>query len=649
MDRIPLIGGSYASRSIIASAQRCVNYYPEINPKDAPVPFTYYQRPGLVPAITGAVEAPNAPVRCLYQASNGVGYCIIGPDVFKVNEDFSLKLLGSISPGRTNICSMSDNGTNLAIGDGSTSGWQVAIIPYEVDTVGNVGADKTLTVLDSIDGIYVGMGVTAATIPANATVTGIPSSTSVTISEAGVAIVGNFVGSIAGTVLTVTGMISGAIQVGQLIYDENPPASILAGTTIASLGTGTGGIGTYNVSQTQVVPTTTILATSAGQVPLTFTAGLDFFSSISDPTGTFAGADKFDYIDTFMIWNMPETTDFGSTLTGVPLRFDGTYFAGKTDYPDILQTLIVNRHEIILFGLLKSEIWYDVGGATFPFAELPGAYIEHGIAAKYSATSSDINVFWLGRDLQGQGVVFRQRGYATTRISNHALEDALRKMPMISDAIGFTFQLDGHVFYILTFPSGDQTWVFDDSIPDPMLAWHQEAWTDTNGILHRHRANCCAALYGRIVVGDWQNGALYFLDMETYTDEVDGVVSPISCIRTFPHVTHGKNRQGQLVPANGQGMLFTRFWADIECGTSPTDVQGNPAEVTLRWSDDRGKTFGNAVLQSAGELGEYTTQPAWPGLGLAKYRLFELSHSIAGPAALNGGWYDAQVQSVTEP
>lgn len=659
LERIPLIGGSYASRSIIASAQRCINYYPEVNPKDAPVPFTYYQRPGLVPALTGAVVPPRAPVRCLYQASNGVGYCIIGANVYKVLPGFSLKLLGQVAPGRSNPCSMSDNGTNLFIVDGSSSGWQVALAPFEIAAIGNIGTDGRLTRLSFVAGISgdsggvaIGMGVFAAALPPNGSVTGVPSTTEVDVNVNGTATIATFFGSIAGTTLTVTSVVSGTLVVGQLIYDFSAPAAILAGTTITAFGSGSGGTGTYTVSQAQTVAPEEILATSAGQVPITFTAGEDFFAEITDPTGTFEGADKVDYIDTFLIWNMPGTVDFGSTISNTQLAFDGTYFAGKTDYPDLLQTLIVNRHEIILFGLLKSEIWYDSGGATFPFAELPGAYIEHGIAAKYSAASSDINVFWLGRDLQGQGVVFRQRGYATTRISNHALEDAIRKMSKqaggISDAIGYTYQLDGHVFYVLTFPSGDQTWVFDDSISDPMMAWHQEGWTDVNGVLHRHRGNCCAALYGSIVVGDWQNGALYVLDLDTYTDEVDGVTSPLVCVRTFPHVTHGKDRRGQLAPANGEGMTFTRFWADIECGAAPMNVAGSPAQITLRWSDDRGRTFGNDVLQSAGAVGEYVTQPAWAGLGLAKYRLFEISHAIAGPAALNGAWYDAQIQPASE-
>ena len=60
------------------------------------------------------------------------------------------------------------------------------------------------------------------------------------------------VGSITGTVLTVTEATQGALAVGATLYD-GPVGTIIPGTIIASLGTGTGGIGAYNLNQTQTV------------------------------------------------------------------------------------------------------------------------------------------------------------------------------------------------------------------------------------------------------------------------------------------------------------------------------------------------------------------------------------------------------------
>ncbi len=60
------------------------------------------------------------------------------------------------------------------------------------------------------------------------------------------------VGSITTTVLTVTQATQGALAVGASLYD-GPAGTIIPGTVIASLGSGTGGLGTYNLNVSQTV------------------------------------------------------------------------------------------------------------------------------------------------------------------------------------------------------------------------------------------------------------------------------------------------------------------------------------------------------------------------------------------------------------
>jgi hypothetical protein len=70
-------------------------------------------------------------------------------------------------------------------------------------------------------------------------------------------------GSIAGTVLTLTGSPTGNFAPGQVLSGTN----VVAGTKIVSLGTGTGGAGTYNVDTSQTVASTVI---SAGPLVVTY-------------------------------------------------------------------------------------------------------------------------------------------------------------------------------------------------------------------------------------------------------------------------------------------------------------------------------------------------------------------------------------------
>lgn len=488
--RYPLVGGSYNARSVIANAQRCVNYYPEKNRDDSPVPFTYYQRPGKKLLVQG----PVAPVRCVYQASNKIGYCVIGTGVYRITSTWELDLLGNLSVDYSTPVRMQDNGVDILICDGSTLGYTV------------------------------------------------------------------------------------------------------------NLTTGA-------------------------------------FAQLSTDT-IFQGANTLAYLDTYLLWNMPGTREFGSTLSGV-VSFDPLYFASKTGYPDNLIGLTVNRHELLLFGSLKSEIWYNAGGSLFPFAILPGAYIEHGCASPFSIASIDIETFWLGRDLDGRGVVFCLRGYDTRRVSNFALELAISKMSNVADSVAFTMQLGGHYFYVLTFPSANQTWVYDASLGDnPDYAWHQWAWTDTNGVLNRDRVWTAALVNDVIVGGDWENGKLYQLTIDHYLDDTD----PISFIKGFPHVL--KELEGGYLPVGTEfaRVRFNKFIADMECGGVPLDANGKEAMVTLRTSRDRGHSWDEDVLQSAGAPGAYETIPTWQRLGISRDMVFELSHSIAGPAALNGCFVTSEME-----
>lgn len=61
----------------------------------------------------------------------------------------------------------------------------------------------------------------------------------------------SFTGSIAGNILTVTAVDSDTIAVGQTVCDAT--GNVLPGTVIQALGTGTGGTGTYTVSNSQTV------------------------------------------------------------------------------------------------------------------------------------------------------------------------------------------------------------------------------------------------------------------------------------------------------------------------------------------------------------------------------------------------------------
>lgn len=62
--------------------------------------------------------------------------------------------------------------------------------------------------------------------------------------------------------------------------------------------------------------------------------------------------------------------------------------------------------------------------------------------------------------------------------------------------------------------------------------------------------------------------------------------------------------------------------------------------ISLRWSDDRGESYGSPVSRSIGRAGEYLTSLQWLRLGMTRDRVFELSWSVPMHTALQGCWVD---------
>jgi hypothetical protein len=324
------------------------------------------------------------------------------------------------------------------------------------------------------------------------------------------------------------------------------------------------------------------------------------FSQIS--SASFYGADIVDYLDDYFIFNRPNTEQFYISGIGAT-TFDALDFASAEGNPDMLVSLIVDHRELWLFGAESTDVFYNSGNVDFPI-ERQNTTLEHGCAAKFSVAKIDNTVFWLGKDKLGQGTVWRAQGYTPVRIGTHALEFAIGGYSDISDAIAYTYQQEGHSFYVLTFPTANKTWVYDASTN----LWHERAYLKpSDGSMNRHRSNCHIFYNNLHMVGDWENGKIYALDMDYYSDNGD----PMPAIRTGGHVTN-------------PDALFM-FWGELEVflesGIGLQTGQGSAPIVQLDWSDDGGHTWSNRHNASMGAVGNYQTRARWQRLGRSRDRI----------------------------
>jgi hypothetical protein len=275
-----------------------------------------------------------------------------------------------------------------------------------------------------------------------------------------------------------------------------------------------------------------------------------------------------------------------------------------------------------VFGTDSVEVWYDSGAADFPLTRIQGAFNEIGCVAAFSIAKLDNGLFWLGTDARGQGIVYRANGYTGVRVSTHAIEYAIAQYGNISDAIAYTYQQEGHAFYVLTFPTGNATWVYDVSTQ----VWHERAGFD-NGEFMRHRSNCQCNFGGNIIVGDFENGNIYQYDLDVYADN-GGIQKWLRSWRALPT---GQN--------NLKRTAHHSLQLDCETGVGLNDGQGSDPQVMLRWSDDGGHTWSNEHWSPVGKIGAYGHRTFWRRLGMTlklRDRVYELSGTDPNKIAIMG-------------
>jgi hypothetical protein len=307
--------------------------------------------------------------------------------------------------------------------------------------------------------------------------------------------------------------------------------------------------------------------------------------------------------------------------------------------------LIVDHREVYLLGETSSEVWVDVGAAQFPFQRIPGTSTQHGIGATFSVSRLGNSFAYLSKNNRGLSQIMQMNGYIPQRISNHAVENTLVGQ-YTDDAIAWTYQLEGHEVYVISFPSINLTWAYD--IASGM--WHKWLYCNNQNQYERHRGNCCAVFQGMVLVGDYSNGTIYKLDKQNYTDSGQ----KIRRLRRAPHLTTDLQRQYfdelqiQFQPGVGTTGVFEVLGANylgnnfvifpdqtFTIGPYDTYTIGVAEKITpettttypqamLRWSNDGGSTWSNEHWVTIGQQGRYKNRAIWRRLGMARDRVFEV-------------------------
>lgn len=373
-------------------------------------------------------------------------------------------------------------------------------------------------------------------------------------------------------------------------------------------------------------------ADNGTQIMITDDAGNGYIYTIATTTltaisdGDYPGATGVTWQDGFFIVTKPD-----SGRWYISASYDGTSW-GSSDFknaesqPDDNVLPLADHGTVMIFGSLTTEFYSNTGASGFPFSRIQGANLEWGLAAPSSLAKYENSVMGLMRNENGRVAVGRLEGYDVVPVSDSDLESIIRGYGTFADATAFAYNLDGHPFYQISFPTGNQTWLYDGKIS--ALLGHP-VWselTSGTGPIERHRAQYAAFFLNQTIVSDYENGKLYRIAPDVYAD--NGM--PIRRLLVSKHLCN-----------EGLPLTIDELRLFFETGVGLTSGQGVDPQLMLRYSKDGGKTWSPERWADLGAIGDYV-RVVFREFGQAEDFVFEIAVTDPVKFALVGEAIEAE-------
>jgi hypothetical protein len=228
-----------------------------------------------------------------------------------------------------------------------------------------------------------------------------------------------------------------------------------------------------------------------------------------------------------------------------------------------------------------------------------------GIKAPYSIGQNGFFTYFLGSGL----IPYRLAGLNLQPIGNPAIGQEIQKYSQTSDAYGVCFGFDNQRFYLLSFPSGNRTWLYNEGAG----VWTNLA-SGTDG--SQHLISDVTRAYDKNLAGDRTNGNVYELDLDTYTDNGE-IIQRQRATATIDGATFGQP---------DVEITMSRLRLRIEPGQSLVTAE---SQIMMQYSDDNGRTWSQERWKPVGDQGGYQHIVEWQDLGRFYRRQFRFTMSDA--------------------
>ena len=315
------------------------------------------------------------------------------------------------------------------------------------------------------------------------------------------------------------------------------------------------------------------------------------FTEIDDES--YEGGVIADYLASYIIQFDPSRRYwFHSDLADAKQYISLDRYEGESA-PDLIVSLMVDHGELWLFNERTIEIFINSPTESAAFQRSSGSSIEVGCAGAYTPAKTDNGVFWLGND----GIFYRSNGYNPTRISTHAIEQAIQGLDW-SQCYSVVWEDKGHKVVYWTFPDG-MTWGYDVATG----LWHRRKSAGYNN----WRVNHLVRYNNKWIAGDAYSSNLYVLDWDSVTDNGDEIER-----YRVTAVTHANQNR------------FRVDGVELVCSVGTSALGSDDYTVELSWSDDGGYNWSDWHPRSLGAVGDYLRRCLWRRLGYARQRVWRV-------------------------
>lgn len=308
---------------------------------------------------------------------------------------------------------------------------------------------------------------------------------------------------------------------------------------------------------------------------------------ITDPD--FQNGNSVTYLNQQMIYD-GNGGQFQVSDVGDPDSHQPNNFATAESAPDDTIRVFAFRERVYIFGEKSVETWYNSGTGNPPFARLNGGTMNVGLAAIHSVDSTDDFCYFLGDDRR----VYRFSSHQPQNITSIAVSHQIDLLGDVSDAVGGIARIEGQSFYVLTFPSGNKTFAFNEQSG----AWFN---LSTGADEQRYIGESYAEVYGKRLIADKASGSVLELDLDAFDDNGQVKIQE----RVFGPIN------GTVLGAPGERVLMS--WVDIvmQTGVGLITGQGVNPQLMVSGSFDGGKTFTGIDDVLIGRQGDGRIKARW--------------------------------------